>query len=94
MKVKAADLKMIWAYTRATKIPYEAVKRRVQLTIILEPKQRSCDPDAYWKSLCDALVKSYALWNDSENWCEIMPVEFVRADKKSTIIRLTDMEAA
>ena len=70
-------------------IPKAIIKRRVELTIELGKGQRACDPDAYFKSLGDALVNAGLLVNDSHKWVEWMPVKFTRG-KKSTTIRLYD----
>ena len=70
-------------------IPKAEKKRRVELIIELSKGQRACDPDAYFKSLGDALVNAGLLVNDSHKWVEWMPVKFVRG-KKSTTVRLYD----
>jgi Holliday junction resolvase RusA-like endonuclease len=66
-------------------------KRRVQLTIILGPRQRAADPDAYWKCLLDALVHCGLLKDDNRQWVELAPVEFDRGKQKATIIKLEDI---
>jgi hypothetical protein len=70
-------------------IPKATTKRRVELIIELGKGQRACDPDAYYKSLGDALVAAGLLVNDSHKWVEWMPVKFERGKKKTTI-RLYD----
>jgi hypothetical protein len=54
-------------------------RRRVSLRIVLKPGQRKCDPDAYWKSLLDALVATHVLRDDSDRWCVLGEVTFTRA---------------
>lgn len=68
-------------------------RRRVTLTIELRPGQRAPDPDAYWKSTLDALVKVGALKNDSYKWVESAPVIYVRGTDANwgTYIVLEDM---
>ena len=95
-KLKKADREMIWAYCRKAGITcYEGgaaqKKRSVELIITLELRQRACDPDAYQKSVGDALVNAYALWNDSHLWVEWLPVKFERGERKATRIVLRDL---
>lgn len=66
-------------------------KRSVQLEIILKPKQRAADGDAYWKSSLDALVACGQLMNDSHVWCELLPVKYSRDPCWGTVINLTDI---
>lgn len=94
-RMKKADYQMIWAHTRGKDgqsiVPYKQVKRSVELIITLEPGQRAPDPDSYFKGLLDALVRSYALWNDSPKWCELLPVKFQRGERKATKMILRDL---
>ena len=53
-RLKKIDKAMIAAYS--TNIPKAEGKRRVSLHIILDKGQRAPDPDAFFKSLNDALV--------------------------------------
>ncbi len=73
------------------RVPPATAKRRVGLRIILGPKQRGCDGDAYWKVLLDSLVACRALKDDSRHWCETTPVEFERGKAKATILTLEDV---
>lgn len=66
-------------------IPKATTKRRVELVIELGKGQRACDPDAYFKSLGDALTACGLLVNDSHKWVEWSPVQYVRGKKKTTI---------
>lgn len=70
-------------------VPKATTKRRVELIIELGKGQRAADPDAYFKSLGDALVNAGLLVNDSHKWVEWMPVKYERGKKKTTI-RLYD----
>lgn len=89
-KAKRHDKEILWGYTY-NKIPEKQIKRSVELTIILGPGQRGCDPDAYWKTVNDGLVNSRALWNDNDKYCQILPVKFERAEKMATRIVITDL---
>lgn len=69
--------------------------RRVDLFILLAPGQRAADPDAYWKSLLDALVRRGLLMNDSRRWCVLGKVEYARSTEHGrfgTMVILEDME--
>lgn len=45
-------------------------KRLVSLDVILGPRMRVADEDAFWKSLQDALVRAGFLVDDSPKWLE------------------------
>jgi hypothetical protein len=60
---------------------------------LLGPRQRGADPDAYWKSLLDALVHAGLLVDDSPKWCELGPVRFERECRRKPAIQLELMLA-
>lgn len=66
-------------------------KRRVSLEITLAPRQRAGDPDAYWKSLLDALVHAGLLLDDNRQGVELGPVTFIRGPRRATTITLEDL---
>jgi Holliday junction resolvase RusA-like endonuclease len=86
---KKQDRSAIAAWAILT--PQALGKRRVGLTIILGPRQRAGDPDAYWKSTLDALVHLGLLKNDNRQWCELLPVAFDRGPAKATTITLEEL---
>lgn len=88
---KKADRRMLMVYCHNHGVEKATTKRRVDLTITLAPRQRAADPDAYWKTTCDALVACGALVNDSHKWVELAPVRYERGGSKSTLIVLTDL---
>lgn len=89
---KKADLKVVAAYVRVVqRVPKAAGKRRVSLTIRLGPRQRAGDPDAYWKSLLDALVGCGLLVDDSRQWVELAPVSFERGERAATVLVIEDL---
>ncbi len=90
-KLKKFDRDLVAFSARDAEIPSAEAKRRVELTIVLGARQRGCDPDAYWKSLLDALVCAGMLVDDSSKWVECPPPTFERAPTKSTRIVLTDI---
>lgn len=86
-KLKKSDSKMIWAYSaRITDKP--KIKQRLTLEIHISGRGRTPDPDAYFKSLNDALVKNGLLVDDSDKWVELAPVKFIRGKEKKTVIIL------
>lgn len=91
-KRKKHDQQIISLSVLGAAVPKATRRRRVSLEITLAPRQRAADPDAYWKSTLDALVKCGALVNDSRVWCELGPVEFQRGTVASTVIKLEDLQ--
>lgn len=88
---KKQDREFLAVYCELANIPPAAGKRRLTLKITLGPRQRAADPDAYWKSLLDALVHCKALKSDDRFGVESLPVEYDRAKSKRTVIVLEDM---
>lgn len=72
-------------------VPCATTKRRVTLTIVLGPRQRGGDVDAYQKATLDALVACGRLKDDSKEWCEIAPVKYERGPRRATVIELEDI---
>lgn len=93
IRLKKADRNMVFYMAKELKVPRATGKRRVHLTIIMKPKQRGADPDAYNKSLLDALVHAGLLRNDSHQWAEIAPVRYERGTAKQwgSLIVLEDI---
>lgn len=88
-KLKALDRENIAIEFLGT--PKAEGKRRVSLSLVLGPKQRGGDPDAYWKSLLDALVNAGQLLDDSKEYVELGSVTYERGKRKATIITLEDV---
>ena len=65
--------------------------RKVSLFVWMGRKHRRPDPDAFWKSLLDALVACELLIDDSPRWCTLGDVTFGRAEKDSMLILLEDL---
>lgn len=89
-KKKRADRDSVAIGCIQAGLPPATGKRRVSLQIVLGPRQRSCDPDAYWKSLLDALVWCKALVDDRRQCVELEPVRFGRGPVMGCVITLTD----
>jgi hypothetical protein len=77
---KKADAQMIAVYGRS--IPKAVGKRRVDLEIILKPKQRGGDVDAYNKSLLDGLVRCGLLVDDNRQHVELSQPTYSRGTEK------------
>jgi len=71
----------------------KGTRRRVSLKLILRPRQRAGDADAYWKVLLDGLVRCGMLVDDSRTWCEVTPVEYERGTAKTwgTVITIEEV---
>jgi Holliday junction resolvase RusA-like endonuclease len=91
-RLKKADREMIGTYSMLAAIPPATGKRRVSLVITLAPRQRAGDPDAYFKSLNDALVHARLLIDDNRQHVELGTVEFCRGRARVTEIVLEDLE--
>jgi len=86
---KAGDMCMISAYCQ--KVPKATGKRRVDMTITLGKGQRGGDPDAYFKSTNDALVRLGLLKDDNRQWLQLEPIMYERAERPATTIVLRDI---
>lgn len=95
-KLKGADFKTIATYVKSLGVPPATGRRKVSLLVVLGKRQRECDPDAFWKSLNDALKKAGMLIDDNRNGCQLGEVEFVRSHdgSSSTTIILEDVGPA
>lgn len=91
IRLKKNDREMVCGYSLQANIPNASVRRRVSLQLTLAPRQRAADPDAYWKSLLDALVRAGLLVDDNRTWCELGSVEFTRGSARATTIMLEDI---
>jgi hypothetical protein len=72
-------------------LPKAVGKRRVTLRLTLAKGQRAGDPDAYWKSLCDALKHARLLVDDNRQHCVLEPVVFERGPRRKTVVTLEDI---
>jgi Holliday junction resolvase RusA-like endonuclease len=88
---KKSDARMVWAYAASAQVPKATGKRSLELTIILEKRQRAADPDAYFKSTCDALVRCGLLTDDNRQGVELLPIKYERGERKATRIILKDL---
>lgn len=93
-QLKRIDRNMIAGYVALNRIPPATGKRRVELTITRGESDpgRPVDPDNWFKSLLDALVRARMLIDDSAEWCEHRFIGTERGDRKATRIELIDLE--
>lgn len=77
--LKNRDKSIISGIVFNKQIPPAEIKRQVELTIGLGYRQRGGDPDAYTKSLADALVANKLLKDDRKEWVEFLPVKYERS---------------
>ncbi len=87
-KLKKLDRTIVFAHS--TTKPKAEEKRRVDVHMVLGPRQKESDPDSRWKSLLDALVFSKMLIDDTGMYVQLGDVTYSRGEPK-TIITLTDM---
>ena len=90
--LKKADRVLVAWYAKACRVPEAICKRRVSLILTLASRQRSPDPDAFWKSSLDALTAAGLLVNDSGLWCELGTVKFRRGQDRQTELVLEDLD--
>lgn len=90
-RLKKTDRDMVAAYALLQRTPKASGKRRVQLEIVLGKGQRKHDPDAFFKSLLDALVKAELLVDDSDRWVVCDPVVYSRGREWGSRIVLVEM---
>ena len=84
-RLKRIDADLIAVYGRM--IPKAKAKRRVKITVTVSGGGREPDPDGFYKSALDGLVKANLLVDDSRKWCE-SEVVVERGSKKQTVIEL------
>ena len=77
---------MIATYAHNAGVKRATSRRSLEIIITLGKGQRACDPDAYFKSTCDAMVRLGHLKDDSRTWLELKPVVYRRGDMATTII--------
>lgn len=93
IRLKRRDRQWLALACRAAGVPRATGRRRVSLTLVYGPRARRHDPDGFWKSVLDALVKAGALKNDSPGWCELGEVLYVRGKRAAMRILIEDVEA-
>jgi Holliday junction resolvase RusA-like endonuclease len=95
-KLKQIDRDMVRLYAIQSRIPMATGKRRVRLTIerMSSRAGRVSDPDSFWKSVLDSLVKAGMLTDDDRHGVVCDPVRYVQGDRTATVIELWDVGGA
>jgi Holliday junction resolvase RusA-like endonuclease len=88
---KKQDREMVAIAALASGIPKAIGKRRIELEVILGPRQRGCDPDSYWKSLLDSLKHAGMIVDDSKNYVVLEPVKYIRGKTAQMRVYLSDI---
>lgn len=90
-RLKKEDKEVIAAAVAMGGVPAATCRRKVSLLIVLPKGQRTPDPDAFDKSLRDALVACEALKNDSAKWVAGEDPRFARGKSLVTFITLENV---
>jgi hypothetical protein len=90
-KAKRSDALILGQSLRAAGVSRAQGKRRVGLTIILGPRMRGSDPDAYHKSLLDGMQLAGALSGDDRKRVEILPVTYRKGKVKGSVVLVEDV---
>ena len=91
MKLERIDKNMVCAYAFQNRIPKALGRRRVDLHMTLQGRDRERDVDANWKSTLDSLVAAGMLIDDHRRYCELGDVTYERGAERATLIVLTDL---
>lgn len=93
-RLKKACVKVFWGCCLEQRLVKASGKRLVEIIITVRKskKGRRPDPDAYYKSALDALVKCNMLVDDSSQWCEHAATLITSGEQDSTTIHLTDID--
>jgi len=90
-RYKASDTQVIGVYAKKTNTPKAQGKRHMTLEVVKAGAGRLADPDAYFKSVLDALVRIGLLRDDSSHWVEWSQPIIRRGKETKTIITLEDI---
>jgi hypothetical protein len=90
-RLKKHDKEIVAIAVAMGGVPAARCRRRVSLLIVLPKGQRAPDPDAFDKSLRDALVACGALKNDSAKWVQGDDPRFARGRELVSFVTLEDV---
>lgn len=96
-RLKRRDRQIVAVEQMMRPIPEAKGRRRVGLELTFAKGDRGADPDAYFKSLLDALVHAKLLVNDTRKWVQITEPVYLpvnprhRTEKRMTRIILEDL---
>jgi hypothetical protein len=77
-----------WRTETGALLPH--TRKRVEVTFVLRPGQRACDPDAQLKGLLDGLCRCGAIADDSRTWIDLAPVRYERGVRWGTVVRISE----
>lgn len=90
-RLKKQDAEVIGRAVLLYGVPPAAGKRTVRLHLVFGPGERGCDPDAYWKTLLDALVQAGALKDDTRNYVLTpAPPEYSRGESRKSYVTIEE----
>lgn len=93
-KLKKEAIAFIVFYARLCGVPPARGRRRVSLRIVLGPRRRQPDRDAYDKMLLDALCRAGLLLDDSDRGLVgRVDIQFRRGPNCETTITIEEAEA-
>ncbi len=90
-RLKKRDRLWIELEAKSQGIVPAAGKRLVKLIVTMAPKQRCPDPDAWQKSIGDALTHAGLILDDNHKWVEWCPVVYQRGEFREMAILLEDV---
>ncbi len=90
-RLKKHDKEVIALAVALCGVPAATTRRKVSLLVVLEKGKRSPDPDAFDKSLRDALVACGALKNDSAAWVKGEDPRFARGESLVSFLTLENV---
>ncbi len=91
MVLERIDKNMVCAYAYQNRIPKALGRRRVDLHMTLQGRDKERDVDANWKSMLDSLVAAGMLIDDHRKYCELGDVTYERGAERATLITLTEL---
>ena len=89
--MKKADRESVAFAVALCGVPAATCRRKVSMLIVLPKGERTPDPDAFDKSLRDALVACGALKNDSAKWVAGEDPRFARGESLVTFVTLENV---
>ncbi len=90
-KRKRIDCNMVCGYCIQNRIPRAQGRRRVDLCLTLQGRDKEHDDDNCWKNLLDNLVTAGMLIDDCRQYCQRGEVTYERGVERGTLITLTDL---